>query len=66
MLIKIKYKGKTEMHDAQSYFRNELEYQAFDLNIKTITGELVQYHFNDSKDIECYVMNEQGKTVDRV
>lgn len=66
MLIKIKHNDKVQMHDAKSYYRNQLVNQAMDLNIDLIDGEMKRLHFDDCREVECFIMNDQGKTIDRI
>lgn len=66
MLIKIKHEDKTQLHHAVSYWRNQLADQAFDLGIDTIDNGTIKLHFDDCTEVECYVMNEDGKTIDRI
>jgi hypothetical protein len=66
MYIKIEHNDKTQMHHAKSYWRNQLKDQAFDLGIDTIDGQTVKLHFSDCTEVDGYVMNEQGQTIDRI
>ena len=66
MFIKITQGGETQFYHATSYYRNQLTNQAFDLNIETKGNGTVRLHFDDCTKVECYVINEDGETIDRI
>ncbi len=65
MFIKIERKDKTEMHHAKSYYSNHLK-NGLDFNVERIDGNVSRHHFENGEEINVFIMNNDGKTIDRI
>lgn len=65
MYIKIERGDKTELHNAKSYYGNQLE-NGYDFNIERIDGVMLRHHFESGEGVEVFIMNHDGKTIDRI
>ena len=65
MYIKIERGDKTQMHHAKSYWTNECG-NGFDLNIERVDDAIIQERVEQGEEVHIYVMNDQGKTIDKI
>ena len=65
MYIKIERDDKIELHNAKSYYGNQLK-NGYDFNIERIDGVMIRHHFEMGDNVEVFVMNDNGKTIDRI
>lgn len=65
MYIKIERGDKTQMHHAKSYFSNKCG-GGLDLNIERVDGKAFSTRIEQGDKINIFIMNHEGKTIDRL
>jgi hypothetical protein len=65
MYIKIERGDKTQMHHAKSYYTNQCG-DGLDLNIERVDGERFGIRIEKGDKTKMFVMNDNGKTIDRI